>query len=1029
MRVKMEEKEQSAQRVSPQPPQKVSTSREGGDHDKHEKHRHSEDKKKQQKEAKASSSKQREMTKHGELVTLPGEKSKMAAKQKSSATKSKSAASAAITKDDLQKAIQASLKDIYGSSGLPMAGPTSAGWGVMPPPQPMSFSPHMWARSSMASMTEDEGDVQFFDEYDSHDDMDGLLLEGDPGVMLDDEEVGAAAEDASVFAAEPNMVADDVAEMESEGDAWLDAHRARYEDEDGAPVRDSLAVLVNQIWDKGKDRDKIKECLQNYPRPSNIQAQKVDLNEEVIGAIPKVARSRDMRLRAIQGIVARTTVPVMMVMQKMLCSAKFTRKSVVDCGVDAIAMLASCNAALNALRRDFLRPNLNRKYQQLCDKAPPTTSQWLLGDDLQDKVKSTQQTEKLGRARGVMRASVVSRRSRAFQPYGFGYGSNQQGGFGRGRGRGGRGSFLGEYRSGTAIRQLRLNDKQSYDLRRLSINDNMDMETKPERGMVDNDKHNVRHEKSSWAQCNRDSMVLSVCACRPEEGRSGERPRQGAGQVRADPVDEGNPDEGVVPEERQEEVGKCEDLPCIDIGKYKVFKAGRLTECYQVWRRLTSDHKLLSAIRGYRIEFLEMPEQVRPEKEIRFTEVEREFVRTEIGKLLEKEVLEVVEHEEGEYISNVFLREKKEPGKYRMILNLKKLNKTIEHQHFKMDHLNTVLALVQQGCWFLSLDFSDAYYTLAVREQDRKYLRFMFEGNLYQYTCVPNGIRTGSRLFTKLLKVPLAYLREFYGITISGYLDDTILLNLNKYEVMMAGKRAAELFQELGYMISVEKSVIEPTQEIEYLGFIINSREMKVSMTEKKVAKILELVQQMLDLNACRIRFTASVLGKMTATGPANPWASLFTKRLEMAKTEALRAAKFDYDQVMEVGQECREDLHWWNENLRSLVKPIIRSSPELTICTDASLKGWGCWNEMTGESFGGRWSEVEVKERINWLELKAVWLSIQAICQQKYDMHLRVRSDNTTAVCCIKKQGSDQVRNLNELTRKIWLFAIEWGI
>ena len=98
---------------------------------------------------------------------------------------------------------------------------------------------------------------------------------------------------------------------------------------------------------------------------------KVDLNEEALGAIPKIAHSRDMRLRTIQGGIARMTVPILQVLQKVLCDSKYTRQSIMDLGVDAVAMLASSSAAINALRHDLLRPNLNRRFQQLCNKAPP----------------------------------------------------------------------------------------------------------------------------------------------------------------------------------------------------------------------------------------------------------------------------------------------------------------------------------------------------------------------------------------------------------------------------------------------------------------------------------------------------------------------------------------------------------------------------------------------------------------------------------------------------------------------------------
>ena len=54
--------------------------------------------------------------------------------------------------------------------------------------------------------------------------------------------------------------------------------------------------------------------------------------------------------------------------------------------------------------------------------------------------------------------------------------------------------------------------------------------------------------------------------------------------------------------------------------------------------------------------------------------------------MLEMGVTEPAVHSPDEYISTIFVREKKS-GKYRMILNLKGLNKHIEKHRFKMDTL------------------------------------------------------------------------------------------------------------------------------------------------------------------------------------------------------------------------------------------------------------------------------------------------------------------------------------------------------
>ena len=170
--------------------------------------------------------------------------------------------------------------------------------------------------------------------------------------------------------------------------------------------------------------------------------------------------------------------------------------------------------------------------------------------------------------------------------------------------------------------------------------------------------------------------------------------------------------------------------------KWLVFKAGRISQCAQQWAEITSDIHILKAVRGFHIDFMSEegeyiePSQNTPQQQLRYSREEKQFLRVELQELLQKEVISEVDHIAGEYISNVFLREKKDKGKFRMILNLKKLNELVQKQHFKMDTLLSAITMVKKDCWFLSLDFTDAYYSVRVAPESRKYLRFKFEEKL-----------------------------------------------------------------------------------------------------------------------------------------------------------------------------------------------------------------------------------------------------------------------------------------------------------
>ena len=69
------------------------------------------------------------------------------------------------------------------------------------------------------------------------------------------------------------------------------------------------------------------------------------------------------------------------------------------------------------------------------------------------------------------------------------------------------------------------------------------------------------------------------------------------------------------------------------------------------------------------------------------------------------------DHEEREIISLILLK-KKPDDSFRLILNLKNLNKNIEKQHFKMETITSILKLVTSYMYFTKTDLNDVYYKI-----------------------------------------------------------------------------------------------------------------------------------------------------------------------------------------------------------------------------------------------------------------------------------------------------------------------------
>ena len=234
--------------------------------------------------------------------------------------------------------------------------------------------------------------------------------------------------------------------------------------------------------------------------------------------------------------------------------------------------------------------------------------------------------------------------------------------------------------------------------------------------------------------------------------------------------------------------------------KVHCFKAVGLREYYNQWQALTSDHEILQMILGQPIEFTRTPYQRVVSKEEKILNLDEQYViDTEIDKLLAKGVLTPSSHKEGEYISPIFTRAKKD-GSFRVILNLKCLNTRVQYHHFKMDLLNTVLHVVKSGCFMASIDLKHAYNSVPIATADQKYLKFQWRGKLYKYVCFPNGLAFCPRKFTKLLKPVYSHLRQL-GHLSASHIDDSYLQGDDYDDCERNIWDIVKLFDSLGFIV------------------------------------------------------------------------------------------------------------------------------------------------------------------------------------------------------------------------------------
>ena len=233
------------------------------------------------------------------------------------------------------------------------------------------------------------------------------------------------------------------------------------------------------------------------------------------------------------------------------------------------------------------------------------------------------------------------------------------------------------------------------------------------------------------------------------------------------------------------------------------------------------------------------------------------------------------DHQVG-FVSQLFLVPKKDGG-FCPVVNLKALNKYILEEHFKMEGFHMVRDLVRQGDWLAKIDLKDAYFLILVHPFYQKFLQFTWKESLYQFQCLPFGLSCAPRVFTKVMKPVVAFLKEREIKLI--YLDDLLIISSCPEILSAQINLIRDLFQILGLIINETKSQMTPTQEIVFLGF--SSFISKNDHFSPKMKRIKQDALHLLQKPLVSIQEMATFVGKTTAARQAIRVAPLFHHQLQ----------------------------------------------------------------------------------------------------------------------------------------------------
>ncbi|MCP3680799.1 MAG: hypothetical protein GY782_11310 [Gammaproteobacteria bacterium] len=396
----------------------------------------------------------------------------------------------------------------------------------------------------------------------------------------------------------------------------------------------------------------------------------------------------------------------------------------------------------------------------------------------------------------------------------------------------------------------------------------------------------------------------------------------------------------------------------------------------------------------------------------------RDVMDGEVGDLREKgAVVPVPSGQEGLGFYSTYFSVPKKDGGSRPILNLRPFNKAVNNREkFKMETLQSIAQTLVQGFWMVSVDLKDAYFHVSIHPAHRHFLRFVWSGVHLQYVTLPFGLSSAPRVFTKTLLPVIMALRAL-GVKVYAYLDDLLIVGSSVEETRHSLYLTIQYLTRAGFVLNIKKSDLVPTQNLQYLGTCFRTDVGRIFLPEVRCHTLVTAATAAQRVGSYFSARTWQVLlGHMAAAMSTVKNALFHMRPLQWFFNSAMKdhsdeKGHRNMSHMIMSTRAILPTLQWWS-NLDNLNQgmPFTTPPPSATVTTDASLEGWGGHVTVEGVSeismYSDLWSYQESRLHINFLELRAIRLTLELMTTELRNRHVLVECDNTTAVSYVKRQG-----------------------
>ena len=388
-------------------------------------------------------------------------------------------------------------------------------------------------------------------------------------------------------------------------------------------------------------------------------------------------------------------------------------------------------------------------------------------------------------------------------------------------------------------------------------------------------------------------------------------------------------------------------------------------------------------------------------------------------------------------VSPLSIREKKTPGKFRLIHNLSypydgtSVNDNIDSIYKSVKYANVYQAInlltsMKIGSFTAKSDIKHAFRLIPIRREDHSKLGIFFEGHYYYDTTLPMGSASSCKLFEEF-SCAIHHIVQFHipKCKMIHYLDDFLFMAESEVLCQEYLNVFSTICADIGVPLSLEKTT-KPSNSTTFLGITLDTVTQEATLPKEKIDQYCSDLNSISKRRSIKKRDLQSIIGKLAFASSVVP-ARAFLRRMINLMSQSKQLHHY-----ITISREVKKDINTWltflnNYNGRTFFRTQgIINSDAINMCSDASKLGFGA-------TFERYW--IQCKYPVNWslkditvLELYPIYVMLSLFGHSIKNTTVLFLCDNYAIVNIINKQSSKDT-SLMDLVRDIVLVLMKHNI